>query len=278
MVIAAAAAAAEKPVVFVSIPPQAWLVRRLAGETVRVETLLAAGGNPHTFEPGARQVKALAEASLYLTMGLPFETPLVSRASRLNAGLTMAGMDAGVTKRGAAHDHGHGEEPGHVCAAAGGDPHIWLSPRLFCVMASNTVAALVRAVPEQRTVFASNLVSTVAAIQGAGEAVRAAVSGASTKTWAVYHPSWSYFADDFGLSLLVIEEDGKAPPARHLAEVIRQARAAGVRVVFTEPQYDSRPAQTVARQLGARLETLDPLQEDWEALMRGLAEAVARGL
>ena len=65
---AALTAAAERPVVFVSIPPQAWLVRRLAGDSVEVETLLTPGANPHTFEPGARQVKKLAGASLYLLL------------------------------------------------------------------------------------------------------------------------------------------------------------------------------------------------------------------
>lgn len=271
-----ACAEQKKPVVFVSIPPQAWLVKRLAGESVDVETLLAAGGNPHTFEPGAKQVKRLSEAALYLTVGVPFESALVGRAARLNAGLAVAGMDAGVGKLGVAcepgHEHSHGG-PGQGCAcAAGGDPHIWLSPRLFCAMASNTVAALGRAWPERRKTFEANLDGAVADIQSADRAVRESASGASAKTWVAYHPSWSYFARDYGLTLLVIEKDGKAPSARHLAEVIGQARAAGVKVVFAEPQYDRRPAQTVAGQIGARLETVNPLQEDWPALMRGLAD------
>lgn len=269
----------ERPVVFVSIPPQAWLVKRLAGESVDVETLLAAGGNPHTFEPGAQQVKRLSDAALYLTVGVPFESALVSRAAKLNAKLAVAGMDAGIGKLGAPcepeHEHRHGE-PEHGCAcSAGGDPHIWLSPRLFCAMATNTVAALGRAWPERRKTFEANLEGVVADIQGVDRAVREAAGGVSAKTWVAYHPSWSYFARDYGLTLLVIEKDGKAPPGRHLAEVIGQARAAGVKVVFSEPQYDCRPAQTVAAQIGARLETVNPLQEDWPALMRGLAEKLS---
>ena len=268
-----AADAAEKPLVFVSIPPQAWLVKRLAGEEVGVEALLTAGGNPHTFEPGARQVKRLSGAALFLTVGMPFEAVLVGRAARLNPGLTVAGMDAGIAKLGAdgGHDHEHGA-PGHMCSASGGDPHIWLSPRLFCAMATNTAAALGRVWPERRQAFSENLAGAVAEIQGLDRAVREAARGAPVKAWAVYHPSWRYFAEDYGLALLVIEEDGKAPPARHLAAVIGRARGAGVKVVFAEPQYDRRPAQAVAEQIGARLETVDPLQEDWPALMRQLVQ------
>lgn len=262
--------AGERPVVFVSIPPQAWLVKRLAGETVEVQTLLPAGANPHTFEPGARQVKKLAEASLFLTLGLSFETRLVERAGKLNAALTVAGMDAGVVKI-RADGHEHGRPGAHDCCSEGGDPHIWLSPRLFCAMASNTVAALERLVPQHGAALRANLEKTVAEIGVSDRAVREAARASGVKTWVVYHPSWSYFAADYGLALLVIEEDGKAPAARHLADVIRQARAAGVTRVFAEPQYDKRPAQTLAEQLGAQLEMIDPLQEDWPSLMRDVA-------
>jgi len=193
---------------------------------------------------------------------MPFEKQLVGRAVKLNPALKVVGMDAGIAKLGApAHDHG---APGHVCSADGGDPHIWLSPRLFCAMASNAVSALVQFLPQQRAALSEQLAATVAEIHATDRAVGDAVRRQSVKTWVVYHPSWSYFAADYGLSLLVIEEDGKTPAARHLAEIIGQARAAGVKVVFSEPQYDKRPAQTLA-------EMIDPLQEDWSAMMRDVA-------
>ena len=272
---AALTAAAEKPVVFVSIPPQAWLVRRLAGEAVEVQTLLTPGANPHTFEPGARQVKKLAEASLFLTLGIPFEAPLVRRAGKLNAALRVVGMDAGIAKLGAHEEHVHGAGDPDTCCGEGGDPHIWLSPRLFGAMASNTVAALAALLPAQRGVLQTNLDRTVSEMDGVDRDVRAAVQRLPVKTWVAYHPSWRYFAADYGLTLLVIEEDGKAPSARHLADAIGAAHAAGAKVVFAEPQYDRRTAQALADQIGARLETVDPLREDWDALMREAAAKLA---
>ncbi|MEI7902431.1 MAG: zinc ABC transporter substrate-binding protein [bacterium] len=271
--LALTAGAGEKPVVFVSIPPQAWLVKRLAGDRVEVQTLLTPGANPHTFEPAARQAKKLFGASLYLTLGMPFELALARRAGGLNAALKVVGMDAGIAKRAeAAHDL----EAGEACRA-GGDPHIWLSPRLMCAMASNTVTALGQVLPQQRAALAENLQAAVAEIQAVDATVREKLASLRMKMWVAYHPSWSYFAADYGLTLLVIEQDGKAPVAKHLAEVIGQARAAGVKVVCAEPQYDKRPAQTLAQQLGVRLEMIDPLQEDWPALMRDVAEKLAGG-
>lgn len=271
--------AQERPVVFVSIPPQAWLVKRLADDMADVQTLLAAGANPHTYEPTAKQLKKLSGASLYLTVGMPFETPLAARAARLNAALTVAPMDAGIAKRGGhTHEHAHDHDsPGHVCAAdEGGDPHIWLAPHLMCAMASNTVAALERILPQQRGRLSANLEKTVAEIRVTDNAVCGRLDGLTVRTWVVYHPSWAYFAETYGLALLAIEEDGKSPSAKHLAGVIRQAQSAGVCTVFTEPQYDKRPAQTLAKQLGARLTVIDPLAEDWPAMMRDVAEKLAQ--
>lgn len=264
------AVAREKPVVFVSIPPQAWLVKRLAGACVELQTLLPTGANPHTYEPTAQQVKRLSEASVYFTLGLPFEARVVTHAEKMNTALKAVPMDAGIAKHGAHAHERHREEAGHVCTE-GGDPHIWLSPRLVCTMASNTAAALEHALPQQRGALAGALEKTVAEIRETDEAVRAQVRNARVKTWVAYHPSWGYFAEAYGLSLLVLEQDGKAPSARHLAEVIRQAKTAGVNVVFAEPQYDVKPAQALAKQIGARLVIVDPLDEAWPALMRSVA-------
>ena len=265
------AAAQSRPVVFVSIPPQAWLARRLAGEEVEVQTLLTPGANLHTYEPDARQIKKLAGAALYLTLGIPFEVTLAQRAARLNPGIRVAAMDKGIAKTGA-HDHDH---TGAQCCAGGADPHIWLSPRLMAAMASNTVEALCAVFARAPDVYEERLRATVSEITAVDAAVRKTLQGLKTRTWVAYHPSWSYFAADYGLRLLVIEQDGKSPSARHLAGIIRESGLAGVGKVFTEPQYDRRPAETLARQIGAALLAIDPLREDWPALLLEVAAGLA---
>ncbi|MDD4622263.1 MAG: zinc ABC transporter substrate-binding protein [Kiritimatiellae bacterium] len=265
------AAAQSRPVVFVSIPPQAWLARRLAGEEVEVQTLLTPGANLHTYEPDARQIKKLSGAALYLTLGIPFEVTLAQRAARLNPGIRVAAMDKGIAKTGA-HDHDH---TGAQCCAGGADPHIWLSPRLMAAMASNTVEALCAVFARAPDVYEERLRATVSEITAVDAAVRKTLQGLKTRTWVAYHPSWSYFAADYGLRLLVIEQDGKSPSARHLAGIIRESGLAGVGKVFTEPQYDRRPAETLARQIGAALLAIDPLREDWPALLLEVAAGLA---
>lgn len=261
--------------VCVSIPPQAWLVKHVSGGSVGVMTLLPPGANPHTYEPTVKQMKELAGASLYLTVGIPFERPLAARVGKLNPALRIAATDAGIQKHGAdahdghAHEHGEADHDADGCMA-GGDPHIWLSPPCFCAMASNTAAALTGLLPAPQ--LAANLQATVAAIRAVDEDIGARLKGMTMRTWAVYHPSWHYFADRYGLSLLAIEQDGKAPSARQLARLVRETRSAGVKTVFTEPSFDRRPAQILADQIGAHVAVIDPLKEDWPALMRDVAD------
>jgi len=241
---------------------------------VDAQTLLPAGANPHTFEPTAKQARKLAEASLMLTIGMAFERPLVKRTQSLNPKLTVAPMDAGIEKLDTHEGHHHA--PGASCPCGDGDPHIWLSPRLYAVMASNTTAALSQLLPEARATFEARRDAVVKEIQTIDAELQRTFEAIPIKTYVVYHPSWTYVAKDYGLTLLVIEQDGKTPSARHLTRISEQAKAAGVRKVFTEPQYDKRPAQTIAKQLGARVEVLNSLQEDWPALMREAASAFKR--
>jgi len=262
-IIASAFAHAQKPIVFVSIPPQHWLTKQIAGDAVELQTLLPNGANPHTFEPTAKQIKKLTDASLVLTIGLEFERSLMGRAQKLSGKLIVAPVDAGIEKLGA-HDH----HKGCPCGGHGGDPHIWLSPRLYAVMASNTTDALVQLLPKERQTFEARRDAVVSEIEKIGTEIQRALEHAPVKTCVVYHPSWTYFAQDYGFALLTIEQDGKTPSAKHLATVIAKAKLENAKVIISEPQYNKRPAQTVAKQIGARVEILNSLQEDWPALMR----------
>ena len=92
----------EQPLVFVSIPPQKYLVEELAGDLVRVEVLLPPGASPATYEPTPRQLANLDRAAVYFQIGSPFEGPLLKKltnrhgriVSRRKNGCTAASQNA----------------------------------------------------------------------------------------------------------------------------------------------------------------------------------------
>nr|MBE6192221.1 metal ion ABC transporter substrate-binding protein [Rikenellaceae bacterium] len=78
----------------------------------------------------------------------------------------------------------------------------------------------------------------------------------------VYHPALTYYARDYGLQQLSIEQDGKEPSARQLAELIRQARSSGIRTILYQQQFPSSSVEVIASDIEGQAIAFDPLAED----------------
>ena len=79
----------------------------------------------------------------------------------------------------------------------------------------------------------------------------------------VYHPSWGYFAQSYGLEQIPIELEGKKPSPRKLLQLIKDARKNGIKVIFVQPQFSEKSAETIAAAIGGKVIFADPLAEDW---------------
>ena len=69
----------NKVKVFVSIAPQAFFLERVGGSHVEVGILVSPGQSPHTYEPSPREASALARATVFFTIGMPFEKMLIEK-------------------------------------------------------------------------------------------------------------------------------------------------------------------------------------------------------
>jgi zinc transport system substrate-binding protein len=175
----------------------------------------------------------------------------------------------------AAHgDEAHADEHGH--AHAGRNPHIWLSPRLVKLQARAMEAALAGLYPEKREAFAANRARFDEEVDALDAHIRQQTGGLSRRAILAYHPSWDYFARDYGLTALSIESAGREPGPAEMAALLRKARQLQVRVVFTEPELSARAANIVARELDAKVESASPLAYEWEANLRRFTELLVR--
>lgn len=263
---------AVRPLIFVTIPPQRWLVRELAGASFDTQLLVAPGRDPHSFEPTARQLAALARARAWLTIGLPCERPLLAKARGARPDLREVATHAGLRRRQAEHHH-HGDDG----ADDGADPHVWLAPGHMARIATNTCRALVEIDPGNGARYAAALAELTRRLAVLHAELAAELQPVKGGSFWVYHPSWGYFAEEYGLRQVAIEEEGRAPAARQLARLVAAARASHVGTIFADPQYDPAPVNNLARQMKAAVVMLDPLAEDWERNLRAVARAVRRG-
>jgi zinc transport system substrate-binding protein len=293
----AATAGAEPLRVVVSIPPQAEFVRRVAGDRATVEVLLPPGQNHESFSPTAPQMARLAQAQVYFRVGLSFETVLAPRLAKAFPTLRQVDTSQGITKRAfreaevadehAHHADGEGDQvdqadeddhAGHDHAAGGLDPHIWLSPPLIAHQAATIAAALTELDPAGKDAYAANLAAYQAELAALHTELQGVLAPLKGRKVYVFHPAYGYFTDAYGLVQVPVEIAGKEPTARQLAKLVDQAKADGVKVIFVQPQFSQRSAQTVAAALGGVVAPLDPLAADMPANLRAMARQIRQAL
>lgn len=267
--------------VFVTIPPQAYFVERVGGADVHVDVLVGPGQSYHTYEPTVRQMADLARASCYFTLGVSFERPISQRVAAAHAKLMIVDTGTEVPRlAGAACDHDHGsgsEDHGHDEGEAT-DPHIWLNPRLAKLQAKQILEGMIKIVPERRGKFEAGYASFVADLDRVDQEISKRLAPYRGREIFVFHPSYGYFADAYGLVQVAVEHEGKEPSARQLAELVERAKKAGVRSVFVQPQFAAATAETLARNIGARVVPLDPQAKDYLKNLDDMSREIAQSL
>lgn len=305
----------------VSIEPQRYMVEKVGGHRVEALVLVPAGSDPHVYEPRPSQMRALAGAKVYFTVGLEMERAWLPRFRAVNPAMRVAATDAGLAKLAMA-GHRHGDEAGHGQAEAGQggravdagaaahkdeahapdtgdkpghasdqgdkdghagedhgrglpDPHVWLSPARAKVLAAAVRDALTGLDPAGAAEYAANHAAFAAECDVLSAEIATLLGELPSRAFMVFHPSWGYFADEFGLTQLAIEAGGSEPGPRELARIVDAARENNIRAVFVAPQFSQRTAEAVAREIGAGLIIADPLARDWAENLRSVARALA---
>jgi len=265
--------------VFVSIPPQSYFAERVGGEHVNVYVLVQPGRDPHTFQPTPRQIVMLAKAKLFFAAGIPFETTLLEKIKSSHRRLVVVNTAKGIRKRkmdGGAGEHG-GHDPGRGHADQD-DPHIWLSPELIKIQAGHIADALAKADPAHAQDYRENLETFVKDLDATDSRIRRALSPLAGLTFFVFHPSFGYFADAYGLRQEAVETGGKSPTPKQLARLIKKAKEHQVRIIFVQPQFDRKGAEAVAEAIGGAVLPMDPLARDVLENLEQMAQRIQKSL
>ena len=280
-VCSAAPADEDRPIqALVSVLPQQYFVERIGGEHVAVQVMVEPGQSPHTYEPKPEQLVALSQSSVYFGIGVSFEDAWLERIAAANPGMLLVDTAAGIERRHIeAHDHGDDDDD-HEEDHEGEnlDPHIWLSPRLVKIQARHMADALAELDPEHAQEYRDNLAAFEAEIDALDAEIRQQLAGLTSAKFLVFHPSWGYFAGEYGLEQVAIEVGGQEPSAAELAQLIALAREEGIRVVFAQPEFSTRSAEVIAEEIGGRVLLINPLALDWAENLREVARTVAEVL
>jgi zinc transport system substrate-binding protein len=222
--------------VVASFYPLAYAAEQIAGSEVPVDNLTPPGAEPHDLELTARDVARVRDARLVLYVGEGFQ-PAVEDALEGRSGPS---LDALADAR-------------PLRSAAGLDPHVWLDPVRF--------AAVARAIARELgdVAAAEPFVSRLRALDGE---YRRGLAGCARRTLVTSHAAFGYLAARYGLRqvpLLGLAPETEPTP-KELARLVEVVRESGATTVFTEPLASPALADTVARETGAAVAVLDPLE------------------
>ncbi|MBM9604010.1 zinc ABC transporter substrate-binding protein [Desulfopila inferna] len=263
--------------VFVSILPQKFFVEQIGGDTVDVQVMVQPGANPATYEPKPSQMVMLASSSAYFAIGVPFENVWLDKISGTNPAIKIIHTDEGIDKIAMDTSHKHEDDTGgehkqrHNLARKAQDPHIWLSPTLVKKQAAIIYSALVDLFPDKSSLFQTNYTRFTAELEALHHELQDLLKEHRGKRFMVFHPSWGYFAREYGLEQIAIEIEGKTPKPAQLAELIEYAREHEIKVVFAQQQFSQKSASIIAREIDGEVRVVDPLAENWVANMKKAA-------
>ena len=252
---------------YVSILPVRYIVQGIVGDDLKVKVLVPSGASPETFEPTPKQFVELNQARLIFNVGLiDFETTLLAKIHDqrkivdLSHGIQLIeGTCAHAKSSGLIGNNGEISEEGHG-HAHGVDPHIWTSPKALKTMAKNAFEAIQKAYPDS-VKYQLNYDRLMRDLDALDARVEEKIRQSKLPYFIVYHPALTYYARDYGIRQVAIENDGKEPSARQLAEIIRDARKNGIRRIFYQNQFPKSVVEIIAQDMQAEYIEIDPLDE-----------------
>ncbi len=259
----------DKPLVAVSIVPEATFVEAVAGDLVEVVTMIPPGSSPETYSPSPKQLQAFSKASIYFTIGVPSEKAnILPKSKDFNKSLKIVPLDDSVS----------GAYPDLEISPGERDPHIWLSPKRVKVMIDIIEEELANLDPENKDLYQKNAEKYKAQLDDVDEEIRESLKDLKTKTFIAYHPAFGYFAHDYGLEMLALEDEGKEATPQDFKDILDIAKEKEIKVIFYQAEVDSRQSETFAKEIGGKTERIAPLAPDYIDNLKRMAHTFAEVL
>lgn len=268
-------ASAANLTVAVSLQPYSNVVHEIGGEQVEVVALLPPGADPHTFEPKPASLKEFAKATAYFSDGSGMDAAWLPRFRGVNKNINVVSLSKGISWI-EEDEHHHHENAGKHHDDDELDPHLWTSPMQMMQIAENVCEALVQLDGANGKLYRERANALIFRLKKLDVELRQTINklSADARTFIVFHPSYGYFARDYGMTQLTVEVKGKEPKPKDLANLVKIGKEHKVHIVFVQPQFSKRAAATIAKELDAKILDTDPLSYDYEGNVKTLLNSI----
>ena len=259
----------QKKRVAVTILPQKYLLDKIVGDSLEVICVIPDGANPEEYAAMPNLMKEIAISSLYFKVGeLGFERTTLPSIIKNIPEIKVVTLSEGVEMMSSECSHG-GEKHCHY------DPHYWTSPKMVKIMAKNMCEGIMEFDKKNSSYYQLNYLKLVEELDSVDLKIETILSKSTNRQFAIFHPSLSYFARDYGLQQLSLEQNGKSMAPRTMQQAIDEAVAAGVKTVFIQNEFNPEQVNTFAKEIGASVVVINPLAYDFIEEIKKVAYAIA---
>jgi zinc transport system substrate-binding protein len=264
--------ATDKVGVAVTILPQVDFMEQIGGEKVAITVMVPSGASPHTYEPTPSQMSDLSKAKMYAKVGsgVEFELVWMDKLINVNKKILVIDCSQGIELQETSGENEHEHEAM--------DPHIWMSPLNAKIMVHNICDGLVQVDPPNRAYYEQNRDDYLQNLTKLDQDMRNSLSSITKRIFMVYHPTLSYFARDYNLTMLLIEEEGKEPTAADIARLIKQAKEYNIKVIFASLQFNPESARVIAEAIGGKVVFIDSLAGEYIVNLRLLLDELVQAM
>lgn len=250
--------------------------KHVAGDLADVENLVPPGMEPHDWEPTAKDMAAISEADVLVYNGAGLEGWVEQVLDSAGKGLKSVEASKGIEIMEGSEEHEHGEEAEHAHTEeeqghdesdhdhdhGGLDPHVWLSPKLAIQEVHNIEKGLSEAAPEYADQFKSNADAYITKLEALDKEYADALKDTKRKDFITQHAAFGYLAKQYGLTQVPIAglSPEQEPSAAQMAEIVKFSQEHNVKTIFFETLVSSKIADTIAKEIGAKSDVLNPIE------------------
>lgn len=214
----------------------------------------------HDYSLSTKDLKTLSNADILIINGAGMESFLddvIDKYSDLKIIEASKGIDLIEDTEHDDHteDHDHEDHDHDV------NPHVWVSISKNIEEVSNIAEELSSLDPNHANEYQNNANEYIAKLENLKTEMHSTLDNIAHKDIITFHEAFPYFAEEFGLNIVgVIEiEPDSEPSAKEVENIISIINEKNIKALFTEPQYSSKIADTIAKETGASIYTLDPI-------------------
>lgn len=230
-----------------TIFPLADIVKNIGGDKVTVITLMPPGASPHTFEVRPKTVEEAMGTKILFKIGAGLDSWVEGITGAMDGKPEIVDLSNFVKLR---------KLPDGTM-----DPHYWLSLENGMIIAKTIADKLAALNPENKEYYDENLTVYLQQLSGTNEELKKMFVDLPDKKFVTFHEAWFYFAQAYGLDVVAAFEPfpGKEPTPDFIARFTKVIKENNVKVLFTEPQFSTEVIKQLAKDIGIKLEVLDPI-------------------